>query len=107
MKPITRPLPPAAQPRSAVNRLSPLQRRIVECAMRGVGDKLIADAVRASHAAVREHWKRILLKLRVHTRTEAAMLVAMDSPRCSPVPQMRDTQTRNITGTKRRALIKP
>ena len=82
-------------------RLSPLQRRIVESAMRGVGDKLIADEVGASHTAVREHWKRILAKLRVHTRVEAAMLVAMDSPRSSPVPQTRDTQRRNTT-TRRR-----
>ena len=86
-------------------RLSPLQRRIVECAMRGVGDKLIADAVGASHVAVREHWKRILTKLRVHTRVEAAMLVAMDSPRCSPVPQMRDTQRRNTTTRARRRKV--
>lgn len=49
--------------------------------MRGTGDKLIADEVGASHTAVREHWKRIFAKLRVHTRVEAAMLVAMDSPR--------------------------
>lgn len=62
-------------------RLSPLQRKIVEAAMRGTGDKLIADEVGASHTAVREHWKRIFAKLRVHTRVEAAMLVAMDSPR--------------------------
>lgn len=75
--------------------LSPLQRKIVESAMRGVGDKLIADEVGASYAAVRQHWKRILGKLRVHTRTEAAMMVAMDSPRCSPPPQMRNTTARH------------
>lgn len=92
---------------SAPGRLSPLQRRIVEEAMRGTGDKLIADAVGASHAAVREHWKRILAKLRVHTRVEAAMVVAMDSPRCSPVPQMRDTQTRNTTARAPRRKLTP
>lgn len=77
--------------------LSPLQRRIVESATRGVGDKLIADEVGASHTAVREHWRRIFAKLHVHTRVEAVLLVAMDLPRCCPDPQMRDTQTRNTT----------
>lgn len=87
--------------------LSPLQRRIVEQAMRGTGDKLIADSVGASHSAVREHWKRILAKLKVHTRIEAAMVVAMDTPRCSPVPQMRDTQKRNTTSARKSAKVKP
>lgn len=88
-------------------RLSPLQRRIVEEAMRGTPDKTIGAAVGTSHGSVREHWKRILAKLQVHTRIEAAMVVAMDSPRRSPVPQMRDTQTRDTTSRRKRATFKP
>jgi|GEM_PF-2373964 len=91
----------------ATSRLTGRQVRIVMAAAKGTPDKAIGEKVGASHSAVREAWKKIFRKLGVHTRTEAAMLVALDPPRCPPDTQMRNPQTRNCRPQKPCANVKP
>lgn len=76
--------------------LSPTQNRIVLLASKGMADKAIASELSMKWGTVREHWKRIMLKLGAHTRVEA-VLISMLTP-IAPCPANACQQYAGKTG---------
>jgi DNA-binding NarL/FixJ family response regulator len=66
-------LPPAPDPASEVENLSPREREILELLTQGFSDKEIADRLGVKHGTVRWHLQHVYEKLHVRSRTEAAL----------------------------------
>jgi len=58
---------------SEVENLSPREREILELLIQGFSDKEIADRLGVKHGTVRWHLQHVYEKLRVRSRTEAAL----------------------------------
>jgi DNA-binding NarL/FixJ family response regulator len=58
---------------AAVEKLSAREREVLELVVHGLSNKEIADRLKISAEAIRWHLKHIYTKLRVHSRTEAAL----------------------------------
>jgi DNA-binding NarL/FixJ family response regulator len=63
-----------------VDRLSDREKEVPELVMHGLGNKVIADRLGVTVAAVKWHLQHIYEKLHVHSRTEAALKFRQGKP---------------------------
>ena len=63
-----------------LERLTDREREVLELVMHGLGNKMIADRLGVSVAAVKWHLQHIYEKLHVHSRTEAALMLREGQP---------------------------
>lgn len=64
---------PAPVEQDAPDDLSPAERRVIRCLVRGLPNKVIADEIDVTEATVKVHLKSILKKLGLSNRTQAAL----------------------------------